>query len=194
MKGASVIKPIINDKLVAVTASTPLLKIFFARTAVIVVITTDAKTRRFPSKPLKLPPFLKTGSIIVIKVPARAMSNPILSFLVTCSFRKKIPAITIVIGAMAEIKFESTELVLLVPRNKRPKLTVERRNPFRIKKISVFLSLGSFKPKKIKKNKAIMLEIKKRYVKNTPGEKPPKVNLITGAATPQIKETIRSSI
>jgi hypothetical protein len=95
---------------------------------------------------------------------------------------------------MAEIKFESTEVVLLVPRNKRPKLTVERRNPFRIKKINVFLSLGSFKPKKIKKNKAIMLEIKKRYVKNTPGEKPPKVNLITGAASPQIKETTRSSI
>jgi hypothetical protein len=99
-----------------------------------------------------------------------------------------------VIGAIAEIKFESTELVLFVPKNKRPKLTVERRNPFRITKNSVFLSLGSFRPKKIKKNNAITLEIKKRYVKNIAGEKPPKVNLIIGAAIPQIKETIRSSI
>jgi hypothetical protein len=161
---------------------------------VTVVTITDAKTRRFPVSPLKLPPFLKTGSMIVIRVPARAIRSPTLSFLVTCSFRKKIPAITIVIGAIAEIKFESTEVVLFVPRNKRPKLTVEMRNPFIIKKISVFLSLGSLIPRKRKKNTAITPEIKKRYVKNTPGEKPPNVNLITGAAIPQIKETTRSSM
>jgi hypothetical protein len=95
---------------------------------------------------------------------------------------------------MAEIKFESTELVLSVPRNKRPKLTVEMRNPFRIVKIKVFLSLGNLRPKKIKKNTAITLEIKKRYVRNIAGEKPPRVNLITGAAIPEMSETIRSSI
>lgn len=194
VNGASVTKPTIKDRLVEVVALTPLFSTFFVNTAVTVAAITEAKTSRFPVRPAKLPPFLKTGSIIVIKVPARAIRRPMLSRFVTCSLRKRIPAIATVVGAMAEIKFESTELVLSIPRKRSPRPIVVRRNPLRRVKIKVFLSLGSFKPIKTKKNKAIMLEIKKRYVKNTAGENPPKVYLMTGVAIPQIRDTTRSSI
>jgi hypothetical protein len=95
---------------------------------------------------------------------------------------------------MAEMIFESTELVLSIPRKRRPSPTVVRRNPCMIVKIKVFLSLGSLIPKKIKKNIAIIAEIKKRYVRNMAGENPTRVYLIIGAATPQIRETTRSSM
>lgn len=194
VKGIKDIKPTINDMLVTDISSTPFLNIFFESTAVTVAAITEAKTSRFPSSPAKLPPLLKTGSRIVIKVPARAIRSPMLSRFVTRSFKKKTPAIAIVTGAMAEIKFESTEFVLSIPRKRSPSPTVVRRNPCITVKIRVFLSFGSLIPVKIKKNTAMTAEIKKRYVRNIAGENPSRVYLIIGAAIPQIKETIRSSI
>lgn len=159
-KGRIVTNPIMNEKFVTVVASTPCLNIFLESTAVTVVTKIEANTKRFPVNPLKLPPFLKTGSKMVINVPAKAIKSPILSLLVTCSLRKKMPAIAIVTGAIAEIKFESTELVLSVPRKRSPSPTVVRRNPFKMTTNRVFLSFGNLIPVKIKKITAITLDIK----------------------------------
>jgi hypothetical protein len=194
VKGAKARKPIIKDRLVTVIASTPFLRIFFDKTAVAAPLIIEAKTNKFPSSPPKLAPFLKMGSIIIIKVPVRAIKSPILSLFVTRSLRNKTPAIAMVMGDIAEIKFESIELVLFIPKNKSPSPTEVKIKPYNKTKIIVFLSFGSLIPENIKKKIAIIAEIKKRYVRNTAGENPPKVYLIIGVAIPQIKETIRSSI
>lgn len=128
--GRVVRKPIMKEILVAKRTSTLSRRTILARTAVPVVTNTEAKISKFPSKPPNPSWNLRTGPIIVISVPARATSIPILSLFVTRSLRKKMPAVIIVIGAIAEIRFELIEVVFSVPRNKSPKETVEIRNPF----------------------------------------------------------------
>jgi hypothetical protein len=90
------------------------------------------------------------------------MRIPIASLFVTRSFRKNTPARAIVIGAIVEITFESIAVVLLVPRKRRPRETVEIRKPLKRVKASVFGFLGNFNPVMAKIIRARTAEIKKR--------------------------------
>ena len=154
--GSDVKNPTINDEFVAKTVSTLFLKSNFAIIAVAAVTITEAKTSKFPVSPLN--PFLniKTGSIMVISVPAKAISIPKLSLLVTRSFKKNTPAIAIIIGVMAQIRLESIAVVLFVPRNRRPRATVDIRKPLRRVKSKTFGFLGIFIPLKAKIINAII--------------------------------------
>ena len=76
------------------------------------------------------------------------------------SVRKKTPATAIIMGDAAEIKLESIEVVLSVPRNKSPSATVESKNPFKRVIAKTLGFLGNFMPVNAKMTKATVAEIK----------------------------------
>src|SRR3989344_1321961 len=74
-------------------------------------------------------PFSNMGWIIVIKEPKKAMVIPNFSLLVIRSFKKSAPPIAIIKGAVSVIKDISNTVVFSIPKNNKPKATVEVRKP-----------------------------------------------------------------
>src|SRR3989339_666596 len=140
-KGKRVRKPTTNEKLTKKNGGIFSLISFLTKSAEVAPQIKEPNIKRFPINLCSPWPLCEIGSRAIIRDPKKAIAIPIFSFIVTCSFKKKAPNVTIKSGPKRERRLISRRVVLSVPQNNNPKVAVEFKKPYRRSNQKFFFKL-----------------------------------------------------